>query len=48
MAKKRYHPEEIISKLREEDILIGRGHALAQGIKSIGQRSQVLLTCPLI
>lgn len=36
MAKKRYRPEEIISKLREADILIGQGHTVAHAIKSIG------------
>ena len=36
MAKKRYRPEEIISKLREADILIGRGQTVAQTIKSLG------------
>ena len=36
MAKKRYRPEEIISKLREADILIGQGHTVVQAIKSIG------------
>ena len=36
MAKKRYRPEEIISKLREADILIGQGHSVAQSIKAIG------------
>ena len=35
MAKK-HRPEEIISKLRETDILIGQGHTVAQAIKSIG------------
>ena len=35
MAKK-HRPEEIISKLREADILIGQGHTIAQAIKSIG------------
>lgn len=35
MRKKRYRPEEIISKLREADILLGQGHAVAQVIKSI-------------
>ena len=33
---KRHRAEEIISKLREADILIGQGHAVAQAIKSIG------------
>jgi len=36
MAKKRYRPEEIISKLREADILIGQGHTVSQAVKSIG------------
>ena len=36
MSKKRYRPEEIISKLREADIQIGQGHTVAQAIKSIG------------
>ena len=36
MAKKRYRPEEIISKLREADILVGQGHTVSQAIKSIG------------
>ena len=36
MAKKRYQPEEIISKLREADILIGQGNTVAHAIKSIG------------
>ena len=35
MAKKR-RPEEIISKLREADILIGQGNTVANAIKSIG------------
>jgi transposase-like protein len=36
MRKKGYQPEEIISKLREADILLGQGHTVAQVIKSIG------------
>jgi putative transposase len=36
MAKKRYQPEETISKLREADILIGQGNTVAHAIKSIG------------
>ena len=35
MRKKRYRPEEIISKLREADILLGQGHTVAEVIKSI-------------
>jgi len=36
MSAKRYRPEEIISKLREADILIGQGKTVAQAIKAIG------------
>lgn len=36
MAKQRYRPEEIISKLREADILIGQGQTVAQASKTIG------------
>ena len=36
MSKKRYRPEEIVSKLREADIQIGQGHTVSQAIKSIG------------
>ena len=35
MRKKRYRPEEIISKLREADILLGQDQTVAQVIKSI-------------
>ena len=35
MRKKRFCPEEIISKLRETDILLGQGHTEAQVIRSI-------------
>lgn len=36
MSKKRYRPEEIISKLREVDIFVGQGKTVAQSIKAIG------------
>ena len=36
MRKKRYRPEEIITKLREADILISQGHTVAEAIKSLG------------
>ena len=35
MAKRRYRPEQIISKLREADILLSQGHTVAQAIKSL-------------
>ena len=36
MAKKRFHPEEIIIKLREADILISQGKPIAETIKQLG------------
>lgn len=36
MSKKRYRPEEIVSKLREADILISQGKSVSQTIKSLG------------
>jgi transposase len=35
MSKKRYRPEEIVSKLREADILISQGKSVAQAIKTL-------------
>jgi hypothetical protein len=29
MARKRYKPEEIVAKLRQVDVLISQGHAMA-------------------
>ena len=36
MPKKRYRPEEIISKLREADVQIGQGKKVADVIKALG------------
>ena len=36
MRKKRFQPEEIITKLREADILIGQGRTVAETIKALG------------
>ena len=36
MGKKRYKPEEIVSKLRQVDVLTSRGQTVAQAIRSIG------------
>jgi len=36
MPKKRYRPEEIISKLREADALISQGKKVVEVIKSLG------------
>lgn len=35
MAKKRFKPEEIITKLREADILISQGKPIAETIKQL-------------
>jgi putative transposase len=35
MAKKRFKPEEIITKLREADILISQGKPIAETIKHL-------------
>lgn len=40
MAKQRYTTEEIIHKLREADVLIGQGQAIAQVTKQIGVTEQ--------
>lgn len=36
MRKKRYRPEEVITKLREADILISQGRTVAEAIKALG------------
>ena len=36
MAKKRYRPEEIIAKLREAEVLLGRGMKVPEVAKAIG------------
>ena len=36
MPRKRYRPEDIISKLREADILISQGKPVAETIRVIG------------
>jgi putative transposase len=36
MPKKRYRPEEIISKLREADVLISQGKKVVEVIKGLG------------
>ena len=36
MAKKRYRPEEIISKLREADVLISQGKKVVEVNKALG------------
>jgi putative transposase len=36
MGKKRHAVEEIVSKLRQIDVLTGQGHAAADAIRTIG------------
>ncbi len=36
MPKKRHKPEKIVAKLRQVDVLISQGHAVADAIRSIG------------
>ena len=36
MPKKRYRPEEIISKLREADVLISQGKKVVEVFKALG------------
>ena len=36
MSRKRFKPEEIVNKLREADVLIAKGHTVAQACKRIG------------
>ena len=36
MSKKRHKPEEIVSKLRQVDVLTSQGQTVAQAIRSIG------------
>ena len=40
MPKKRYNAEEIIHKLREADVLIAQGQAIAEVCKKIGVTDQ--------
>ena len=36
MWKKRHKPEEIVSKLRQVDVLVSQGQSVAEAIRSIG------------
>ena len=36
MRKKRHPPEEIVSKLRQVDVLVSQGTAVADAVRSIG------------
>ena len=36
MARKRHKPEEIVAKLRQADVLISQGKAVADAVRAIG------------
>ncbi len=36
MARERHTPDEIVAKLRQVDVLVGQGQAVADAIRSIG------------
>ncbi len=36
MARKRHNPGEIVAKLRQVDVLVSQGHAVANSVRSIG------------
>jgi transposase-like protein len=40
MPRKRYSPEQIISKLREAEVLLSQGQTVAQASKQLGVRDQ--------
>jgi len=36
MAKKHHKPEEIVAKLRQVEVLVGQGKAVAEAVRAIG------------
>ena len=36
MSRKRFRPEEVIAKLREADVLLSQGTAVAEVVKALG------------
>jgi putative transposase len=40
MPRKRYTPEQIITKLREAEVLLSQGQSVAQACKSLGVSQQ--------
>jgi putative transposase len=40
MPKKKHTPEEIISKLRQVDVLVAQGQSIATAVKAIGVSEQ--------
>jgi hypothetical protein len=46
MASKRFTPEQIISKLREAEVLLAQGAKMGVVCKRIAVTEQTYLTCP--
>ena len=42
MPKKRHKPEEIVAKLRQVDVLVSQGHAVADAIRQIDKKTRNL------
>ena len=40
MANKRHKPEEIVSKLRQVEVLVGQGTARVDAIRKVGNTEQ--------
>ena len=36
MPKRRYSPEEIVTRLRQVDVLVGQGKSVGEPVKTIG------------
>jgi transposase-like protein len=36
MPRKRHKPEEVVAKLRQVDVMVAQGHAVADAVRSIG------------
>jgi len=36
MPKRRYSPEEIVTRLRQVDVLVGQGKSVGEAVKTIG------------
>ena len=43
MPRKRHQPEEIVSKLRQVDVLVSQGKSVADAVRAIGmKRSRII------
>ena len=45
MPKKRHKPEEIVAKLRQVDVLVSQGQAVADAIRQIGVTEVCATSC---